>query len=75
MRHKRQLVAGMTASGAILCLKPVALSVEQKLSLRVESIREKLGTDFPALKNDARQKEIENIVQFFNCFRPPWRNC
>lgn len=74
MTRKRQLVAGVTASGALLCLtlsadgatiaQNTATNNARALALRVQDLRDKLHSGFP--ENDARGKEIKNIVQFFN---------
>lgn len=51
------------------------------LSLRVEQLREKLRSISPGADDAtsvSRATKIDNIVQFFNfynCMRPPWRNC
>jgi hypothetical protein len=51
------------------------------LSLRVEQLKEKLREVSPGFDDEtniSRATKIDNIVQFFNfynCMRPPWRNC
>ena len=85
---KSKLLAAVTASGAILCLTVSADSRDEPtdrastLSLRVEQLREKLRSSsfssFSDSDDDIAKEKIENIVQFFNffnCFRPGWRNC
>ncbi len=74
--QKRRLVAGMTASGAVLCLtlsadghgadQHIARGLEQSVPSRIESLREKLNAGFPQFSNGAGQEQIQNIVQFFN---------
>ena len=90
MNTKRKLLAAVTASGAILWLTVSADSRVDKssieatdnaaepLSLRVESLREKLRSSLPVHGKDAKEEKIENVVQFFNfynCYKPGWRNC
>jgi hypothetical protein len=88
MTSKPRLVAAITASGAILCLSvsaqghnasnqgPQLIEPEKKsLSARVEQLREKLLTSSPVFGRDSAEERIDNIVQFFNCMRPGWKNC
>lgn len=90
MTHNRRLVAGFTASGAVLCLtlsadghgagQHIARGLEQSVPSRVESLREKLNAGFPQFGSGAGNEKIQNIVQFFNfnntkCVRPGFRNC
>ena len=88
MRSKPKLLAAITASGAVLCLSVPAeghrannqgeLAIESEsrpLSMRVEQLQEKLRSSSPAFGEPSAEGRIDNIVQFFNCFRPGWRNC
>ena len=86
MRRKRQLVAGVTVTGAVLCLtlsagantsapqNDLTLEAHKPLAARVEDLREKLNAGLPQFKKKPGQnRAIENIVQFFkflNCSRP-----
>jgi hypothetical protein len=89
MARKRRLIAGVTASGAVLCLTLSAsghtlnpsgdLRGPEPLPSRVDSLRAKLIAGIPPPGSDAEEKAtLQNIVQFFNffnCSRPGWKNC
>jgi hypothetical protein len=90
MGSKNRLLAAVTASGLMLCLNvstDASVAIKdtdptidkgKSLSFRVNELREKLGTLAPAFEDDKAGSRIDNIVQFFNffnCFRPGWRNC
>jgi hypothetical protein len=76
MTQNRRLVAGFTASGAVLCLtlsadghgadQYRARGLEQSVPSRIESLREKLNAGFLQSGSGAGQEQIQNIVQFFN---------
>jgi hypothetical protein len=86
-----KLLAAITASGAVLCLnipaqahlsshqdEPSIESESRPLSLQVEQLQEKLRSSAPDPGEESGASRIKNIVQFFNffnCFRPGWRNC
>jgi len=88
MRSTPKLLAAITASGAVLYLNVPAqghrannqdkLTIEsesQRLSERVEQLQEKLRSSFAAFSEPSAEGRIDNIVQFFNCLRPGFRNC
>jgi hypothetical protein len=87
-RHR--LVAGATASGAVLWLtlsanghsleqQSVSVPSEERiLPQRVDDLRKKLRAELPELGSGKGSGAVQNIVQFFNflnCSRPGWRNC
>jgi hypothetical protein len=91
MKLSRGLIAGVTASGALLYLTGSADSRTEvgpdqdqvhvetiSLSLRVEHLREKFRSLAHPIEEGNTKSQINNVVQFFNffnCFRPGWRNC
>ena len=89
MRHKGRLLAAVTASGVMLCLSVSTeaaktikgntfLDRDTSLSLKVDGLKQKLRVLDEDFNNDTPDQKIRNIVQFFNffnCFRPGWRNC
>jgi hypothetical protein len=88
MALKGKLLAGVTVSGLVLCLSMSARShvtesssldptaEPRPVSARADQLREKLRATKPA--SSGEENAIRNVVQFFNffnCFRPGWRNC
>jgi hypothetical protein len=84
-RVSRGLVAGISATGALILLTsssgaarapgPLPVTPHEPLAAlpqRVDQMLEKLRSAAPAQAGEPRVAQYWN---FFNCFRPGWRNC